>query len=140
MSSKLDKWQGSGKVLVVDDDALVRRTLERSLQLCGFDVRSAEGGHRALEIVGEEGHELVAVLLDLTMPDMDGYETLCEMRKLIPDLTVILVSGFGEREIAQRFRDQRPTAVLKKPFRPRELREKIRVVLEGAESDLAGAS
>lgn len=129
---EMDDWQGSGKALVVDDDALVRRTLERSLEHCGFDVLSADGGRRALELAAEHGDQLVAVLLDLNMPDMGGQETLKEMRKLYPDLTVILVSGYDEREVARRFHDDQPTAVLKKPFRPRELKAKLRAVLEGS--------
>ena len=116
--------------MVVDDEAMVRRTLERSLQIYGFEVEVASGGREALEIFQRASSEMVAVLLDLTMPDMDGEETLKELRKIRPDVKVILVSGFDEQEIALRFRENPPSSVLKKPFRPRELKEKMYTLLK----------
>ena len=126
----MSDWKGSGRALVVDDDTLVRRTLERSLQLCGFEVSSAASGPEAIEIFAEAPQDFTVVLLDLTMPGMDGDETLIELRKLRPDVVAVLVSGYDENEISRRFRTDMPHGLLKKPFRPRDLKEKLRQILD----------
>ena len=125
----VSKWKGAGRVLVVDDEEMVRRTLERSLQSIGFDVDAATGGQEAVEIFSTSSESFVAVILDLTMPGMDGDATLAELRKIDPQVTAVVVSGFDEREIADRFQDQPPAGVLKKPFRPRDLRQKMHSIL-----------
>lgn len=114
----------------MDDDPLVRRTLERSLQMCGFEVSGAASGAEAVAIFAEAPHEFTVVLLDLTMPGMDGDETLIELRKHREDVVAVLVSGYDEKEVARRFRTDMPQGLLKKPFRPRDLKENLRLILD----------
>ena len=123
-------WRGSGKVLVVDDDALVRRTIERGLEKCGFEVESASGGRQGVEAVARLGHDLVAVLLDLNMPEVDGEAAFRQMHEIWPQLKILIVSGFDERELAGRFSHDRPTGFLRKPFRPVDLQRKMMEILD----------
>ncbi len=123
-------WRGSGKVLVVDDDALVRRTIERGLEKCGFEVESAAGGRQGVEAVARLGHDLVAVLLDLNMPEVDGEAAFRQMHEIWPQLKILIVSGFDERELAGRFSHDRPAGFLRKPFRPVDLQRKMMEILD----------
>jgi signal transduction histidine kinase len=91
---------GSGLVLVVDDDPMVRRFAGKALQALGYRVLEAESGQRATEIFGDLGQAISCVLLDLTMPDMDGVETLHALQSLQPDVRVILSSGY--KDVASR--------------------------------------
>ena len=122
-------WQGEGKVLVVDDDALVRRTIERGLEKCGFEVESAAGGRQGVETVTRLGRDLVAVLLDLNMPEVDGETAFRQIHETYPELKVVIVSGFDERDLVGRFTGHPPAGFLRKPFRPVDLQRKMMEVL-----------
>jgi PAS domain S-box-containing protein len=123
---------GRGKILVVDDEDLVRDVAEATLTRSGFEVLIAGDGLRALAIVRRQGHELAAVVLDLTMPHMNGEETFHELRRLFPDLPVILTSGYNEPDATGRFAAPGPAGFLKKPYRPDDLLRVVTEVLESA--------
>ncbi len=89
----------SCKVLIVDDDRLVRNAYRRSLSLQGNEIHCAENGNEALEVLGE--HDVDVVLSDISMPDMNGIELLHEIRKKQPDLPVVLVTGLPSVSTAQ---------------------------------------
>jgi two-component system, cell cycle sensor histidine kinase and response regulator CckA len=91
---------GKGCILVVDDEAVVRATATELLRYLGYVVLHAEGGREALDIYRARGAEIDLVLLDLMMPDLDGRETLVELRALDPKVCVVLSSGF-DRQPAQ---------------------------------------
>ncbi|MDI7267255.1 MAG: sigma-54 dependent transcriptional regulator [Myxococcota bacterium] len=82
------------RVLIVDDEPIVRDALGAWLREDGNEVDSAEGGREAIEMVCSRSY--VAVLLDVRMPGIDGIETLREMRRLVPDLPVIVMTAFGD--------------------------------------------
>jgi PAS domain S-box-containing protein len=84
-----------GTVLVVDDEPMVRDVAQRTLEAAGHQVLVACDGVEALEVLAAEGGQVDAVLLDLTMPRMDGTETLRELRKRNLRMPVILASGFS---------------------------------------------
>jgi signal transduction histidine kinase len=81
------------RVLVVDDEPLVRRTLRRVLESVGMHVTEAENGERALEMLAERPLRFDAVLLDLSMPGLSGLDVLARLRPLLPELPVLLLSG-----------------------------------------------
>jgi len=83
----------SGLVLVVDDDPLVRDVASRMLQRLSVPVETADSGASALDQFARCPSKYRAVLLDWTMPDMDGLETLCRLRQIRPDIPVIVASG-----------------------------------------------
>ncbi len=123
-------WRGVGLVLVVDDELMVRSLAKRVLERFGFRVMTAEDGLRALEIFRPHAAEIVAVLLDTTMPNLDGAETLREMRSLSPDVKVILSSGYEEHEATRRVAAEGIAGFLHKPYLPMDLIDRVREVLE----------
>ncbi|HMO95988.1 MAG TPA: response regulator, partial [Tepidiformaceae bacterium] len=89
-------------VLVVDDDETVRSVTRRMLEHAGYTVLQAGDGIQALEAYRENpGIDLV--LLDMTMPHMDGEETFRELRRLSSDIRVVLTSGYNEQDATERF-------------------------------------
>jgi len=131
---KLDAW--SGTFLVVDDEAPLRELGEKVLSRFGFDTITAVDGQEAVEIFMEKSDEIVAVLLDLTMPRMDGVAAFEAMRRIKPDVKVILCSGFSEHEAMQRFSGQGLAGYVHKPYRITALRDEIEKVMKG-EGNLA---
>jgi CheY-like chemotaxis protein len=122
-------WRGSGAVLVADDDEGVRGFASVVLQMHGFRVLQAGDGVEAVEMVRAQKGDLRLVLLDLTMPRLDGPGVLDELRNIAPDLPVVLMSGYSAHEMSSRFGDKKPNGFLQKPFTPRELEASVRSVL-----------
>jgi two-component system, cell cycle sensor histidine kinase and response regulator CckA len=118
-----------GVVLVVDDEELFRDMVQRTLHREGFTVLTAADGCEAVAIFRHRSREIGCVLLDLTMPVMDGMETIRELRRIRADVPVILTSGSPDADLAQLPGDVGPTDFLQKPFRSAALVEKLRAVL-----------
>jgi PAS domain S-box-containing protein len=127
-------WQGKGTVLVVDDEETMRSTIAQMMPLLGFDHVLAADGHEAVEIFRANPAQFTLVLLDLTMPHMDGEQTFTELRRLCPDLCVVLMSGFNAAEALVRFKGKGLASFLQKPFTVAALRTTIRAALDGKES------
>jgi len=115
------QWHGSGAVLVVDDEKPLRELGKRMLTKIGFTVETAADGQEAITLCQDQELDLVCVLLDLTMPNLSGKETFHEIRKIRPELPVVMISGYDEQEVMERFTDIMPSAVLHKPFQLDEL-------------------
>ena len=115
-------------VLLVDDDEIVLEIGKKMLERIGFTVLSAVDGVEAVEQAQEHASELVCVLLDLTMPRMDGIEAFAEIRKIRPDLPVILCSGYSQQSVTKQFAGKDLSGFLEKPFRFNELSEKLHKV------------
>lgn len=82
------------KILVIDDDNAVREILYESLSQYGYDIRCARDGEEALDIVQQE-YLPDLVISDIIMPKKEGIETIIELRKMLPDVKVIAISGGG---------------------------------------------
>jgi CheY-like chemotaxis protein len=122
-------------VLVADDDDDVREVAVRFLERGGYRVQSVAGGREALEACAAPDCEIRLVLLDLSMPGMDGEETLRRLRASRPDLPVVVASGFPERSVAARFDGAvRPAAFVRKPFEPDALLARLGEVLRSRAS------
>jgi PAS domain S-box-containing protein len=119
------QWRGSGTVLVIDDEESVRTVTSRMLKALGFDVLTAQNGKQGLLVFRAHAERICVVLLDLTMPEMDGEETFRELRNVRGDANVILMSGFHEQEAGARFVGKGLAGFLQKPFTPEELRERL---------------
>jgi PAS domain S-box-containing protein len=131
-SAARSEWQGSGTVLVVEDEEGVREVAERMLQEIGFSTLTASDGREALEMMDRMGDRVIAVLLDLSMPRMGGQETFRNLRQVRPSLPVILMSGYTEQVVAPQFTGAGPgiTAFLQKPFVAEDLIGILRSVAE----------
>jgi PAS domain S-box-containing protein len=120
-------YQGHGTIVVVDDESVSLEVTHRMLRRLGFDVIPVSGGREALALLQEEGAAIDAVVLDMTMPDLSGEETLEELRRLKPELPVLLYSGYSAQEAAGLCRG--PTTFLQKPFRLESLGNALRELL-----------
>ncbi len=109
-------WRGSGTVLLVDDEETVLSVGKRMLELLGFSVLTATNGIEAVSVFGENIGAIACVILDLTMPKMNGVETLRELSRIRPDIPVIISSGYSEYEISERFSGNRVAGFVQKPY------------------------
>jgi len=125
----LTDFQGEGTILVVDDEELVRHTLQAALERYGYAVLTAGSGPDAIRMLGEAPDRISLVLLDMTMPVMSGADTLKGLLAVRADIPVIATSGYDEMEALRRF-GQRISGFIQKPYPPRRLAEKIRETLE----------
>jgi PAS domain S-box-containing protein len=122
-------WRGKGTVLIADDEETVCAVGKQMLEHIGFSVLTAPDGREALKLFREHTDEIVCVLLDLTMPHLDGEETFREMRRLHPGVTVILCSGYNEMDATQRFAGKGLAGFIQKPYNMVALKEKLVDVL-----------
>jgi PAS domain S-box-containing protein len=125
-------WRGNGTILVVDDEPGVRAVVTQALERSGFTVLTAADGLAALDVFRAHADEIICVLLDLTMPHMNGKDTLHAIRTIRSDARIVMMSGYYEEEVASQFTDNELTGFLQKPFMPAELRAKLRAILNGA--------
>ena len=128
------EWQGKGTVLVVDDEAVMRSAVAQMMPLLGFNHVLAADGREAIETFRNNPAQFTLVLLDLTMPHMDGEQTFKELRRLRPDVCVVLMSGFNAQEALVGFRDQGLANFLQKPFTIASMRTTIHSALDGKKS------
>ena len=105
-----------GKLLVVDDEDLVRKVLVRSLTRLGYEAVDVADGRSALDLVAAGGADIACVLLDLSMPDMDGYEVFRGLRELNAELPVVIMSGHPECEVTDGLAPASASGYLGKPF------------------------
>lgn len=121
---------GSGStVLVVDDEETVRTVARLSLEKCGFQVLSAVDGREGVRVFRENADSIELVLLDMTMPHMNGEEAFGEMRRIKPDVKVILSSGYNEMDAAGRFAGKGLAGFIQKPYRPVDLIARVRAAI-----------
>ena len=123
-----------GAILVVDDEETVRATVRRLLEHEGFRVLTAPDGRAGVEVFKEHASEIALVLLDMTMPHLDGSETYRELRRIRSDVRVILTSGYSEQEAVSKFAGKGLAGFLQKPFRIQELIALVEEVLSGSAS------
>ncbi|MDA3960291.1 MAG: response regulator [Planctomycetota bacterium] len=123
---------GCGVVLVIDDEADVRRITVGMLEALGYDTAEAENGEEALEMLPDLG-AVEAVLLDLVMPRLGGAETLAGLRERCPEVPVVIVSGHARDTRINTLIEQGARAFLAKPFRLGELSAVLSRVIGGLE-------
>jgi len=122
-------WRGSGTVLLVDDEETVLSVGKRMLEHLGFSVLTAADGLQGLEIFRERHAEIVCVLLDLSMPHLDGEQAYREMRRVDAGVRVIMSSGYNEQEVTQQFVGKGLAGFIQKPYQLSALRRTLRRVL-----------
>jgi signal transduction histidine kinase/CheY-like chemotaxis protein len=113
--------QGSGVVLIVDDDAIVRGALMRTIESIGYEPIEAASGAEAVELFRERGSEIRCVVLDMVMPGMSGRMTYLALREIAPDVRVLLVSGYAVNEEVQAILDLGVRGYLPKPHSVEQL-------------------
>lgn len=121
--------EGRSTVLVVDDQPSVREVVAEMLEEAGYRALKVVDGQAAVALMRERGSEIDCVLLDLTMPGLDGVATLRLVRELVPHIKVLVVSGSGADEVARRFAGQEVAGVLQKPYDIQSLLDELQRVL-----------
>jgi len=114
-----------GKILVVDDEPVLRETVRELLEAMGHDVDTASDGQEAVELYQQRLGAYALVIMDLTMPRMDGLEAFHRIHALDPEAHIILSSGFSEHDAILRFHDMGISAFLPKPYRLTQLENAI---------------
>ena len=125
---------GQGKILVMDDEPLVRETVGRILMYLGYKVVYAAHGAEALEKYAQardEGGPFAAVIFDLTVPGgRGGKETMEKLRDMDPQVKAIVSSGYADDPIMTRFAEAGFKGVIKKPYRVKEISDILIAVLK----------
>ncbi|NJD90870.1 MAG: PAS domain S-box protein, partial [Geobacter sp.] len=119
---------GNGAVLLVDDEEVVLNISAEMLKELGFSVIVAKDGVEALELY-KSGVAISCVILDLTMPRMDGEQCFRELRQLDPAIKIIMSSGYNEQEIAEKFENLGVNHFIQKPYNFSELKAALKSVL-----------
>ncbi|MFV8749835.1 response regulator [Nannocystaceae bacterium ST9] len=127
----VSEWRGQGTVLVADDEPMVRRVGVRTLERLGFRVVVASDGREAVERFREHADAIVCVLLDLTMPELDGHQVFRELRAIRPSVPVVLCSGYSEQAVTGLFAGEGLAGFIQKPYTMHSLRETLQRVLSG---------
>ena len=122
--TKKDELWGSGTVLLVEDEPMVRNVAERALTRHGYTVITADNGEEALEIVAK-GEPIDLLISDVVMPGMDGPTVVREARKSRPELKILFMSGYAEEQLRKSI-DIENVNFLAKPFSVTELAEAAR--------------
>jgi CheY-like chemotaxis protein len=118
----------SGKnILVVDDDELVRRSLERALRVTGYRIHTASSGQQALELF--EKYEFIAVISDHLMPGMTGLELMREVKRRFNPCVKIIITGFMPERVAEALSAGEIDRFMTKPWENSELRSTLQAAL-----------
>jgi CheY-like chemotaxis protein len=127
-------------LLVVDDEPMALVLSKRILSEVGFEVVTAQSGFECLDLFRKRPLHFDLVLLDLTMPFMDGEETFGRLRSIRPDAVVLLSTGFIAQERLDRMLAAGMAGFLRKPHRPDELVANIQAILESVKMSRAGCA
>lgn len=119
-----------GTLLLVDDESSIRDIGKTMLEKAGYTVITSSDGREALDIFVERHEDIDCVILDLTMPHMDGEETFREMRRVQDDVRVIISSGYNRQDVTRRFIGKGLAGFIQKPYRLSELTAKLKEVID----------
>ncbi len=103
-------------VLIADDEKYIRDLTTKMLNISGYKVHLARNGREAIEVFGKKKDEISCILMDLTMPELDGREALTEIRKIDPNIPIIITSGYCEFDIVSKFTNEKISGFLQKPY------------------------
>jgi two-component system cell cycle sensor histidine kinase/response regulator CckA len=123
-----------GTVLVIDDEQVVQQTTSDTLRRLGYAVLNASDGLEGLELFKSHHEQITLVLLDLTMPNLGDEETYTHLRKIDSEKPVVIMSGFSEQDILQKFVGRGIAAFLQKPISPARLMTVVKEVMDAYES------
>lgn len=125
------EWQGHGVLLVVDDEPGARAVARGLAEGLGFQVLEAADGQEALALFELRHAEIRAVLMDLTMPHLDGRQAFLRMHAVAPEVPVVLTSGYSEQDVLADFLGRGLAGFLAKPYQSSQFLAVIRQAVEG---------
>jgi PAS domain S-box-containing protein len=125
-----EPWQGSGTVLLVEDEEMVMPVAQSMLEMLGFRVVGACNGKEALAVYQKNAVDISLVVTDIGMPVMDGYELFRELKSRKPELPIIISSGFGDSVVTSNLPGETIAGLISKPYNFNQLRELLKRVVE----------
>jgi CheY-like chemotaxis protein len=128
----LAPWQGSGTILLAEDEDQVRLIAATMLNKLGFRVIEASNGKEALELWRKNAADITLVLTDVGMPVMNGYKLFRKLKKLKPDLPIIISSGFGDGDVTSRISREDLAGLIGKPYSFDNFQEVLKSVLDAS--------
>jgi len=108
--------ENKGYVLIVDDEDVVRSTAKLLVESLGYSTLEACDGVQGVQVFEQHQHDIVVVLLDLTMPNMNGADCLDALREMQPDVSVVLSSGYAKDEVIQQLSNAEGVGFIQKPY------------------------
>jgi len=124
-------------VLFVDDEELLREMAGNLLEALGYSVILAGSGREALRIYAERGHSIDLLLLDMTMPEMDGAEVLHELRQRGSKVPVLLSSGYSREDVSSKIAEDEQTFFIQKPYTLESLKHALDEIMESAPAHIS---
>ena len=121
---------GTGTILVVDDEEVLRFTLERILIDCGYRVLLAENGKEAIAVYSEQADTIDLVICDMIMPEMNGYECFLQLKEINPEIKFIIASGFTKENSIEGLKNRGLNGFIKKPFRSPVLSKMVAEIIQ----------
>jgi len=112
---------GKGTVLVIEDEEALRLAASKALRKRGFSVLEAGDGRAGVDLFRAKEQEIDVVLLDLTLPGMNGREVLEELRRMRPDVKVIITTAYSQESALKAITGQEPWAFIRKPYQLNDL-------------------
>jgi PAS domain S-box-containing protein len=119
------EWMGHGLVLLADDEESIRTMGRRILEHAGFEVLTAADGSEAVDLFVRYHDRVRMVVLDMTMPRLDGDAAFRELRRVDPDIKVIMTSGYNEQDVIERFVGKGLAGFVQKPYKASDLLSKV---------------
>ncbi|MDQ6951409.1 MAG: PAS domain S-box protein [Mariprofundales bacterium] len=133
-SAPIAKSAIQGTVLIIDDEEDIRAAASMMLEDIGFHTLTATDGEDGVRVYRQHQHQIDAVLLDMTMPKLDGKGCFRELRRINPSVKVILSSGYNEQESTSMFAGQGLAGFLQKPYFPEKLQEQFTALIQQDEA------
>lgn len=128
------------RILVVDDEPAARVLANRVFSEAGYEVTTVQSGFECLERFRKQPHRFDLILLDLSMPFLDGEETFRRLRDIHPGVVVLLSTGFTAQERVDRMLAAGLAGFIRKPHRPDELLARVQAILEDVKLARAGCA
>ena len=131
----MENWRGNGVALIADDEEAVCAVGKQMLERLGFSVLTAVDGREAVEVFREHVDEINCILLDMTMPHLDGEQAFREIHRISPETPVVLCSGYNIHDATQQFAGKGLAGFIQKPYNLATLRDNLKQAIGGRDSE-----
>ncbi|MEW6735698.1 MAG: PAS domain S-box protein [Acidobacteriota bacterium] len=128
MSGQFER--GSETILVAEDEEIIRELIVEMLDSGGYKVIPAGNGREALDIYRQRAHEIDLVILDMMMPEVGGHEAFQQLKKINPNVKVLLSSGYSQDGLAQQLLNEGVLGFIQKPYAVKDLLDKVRFIID----------
>lgn len=129
IENSVEPVKGSGLILLADDEKVIRYTGKVILNKLGYEVLTADNGREAVDVYVKNRELIDLVILDMIMPEMNGHDCFFELKRINPEVRVLLSSGFSKEQDLQDLIDNGLNGLIKKPYHTYEISRKIADVL-----------